>query len=318
MTPSPPAAGLDGVVVGAGGLVIARRGSDAAKEGGLRVQPARPVTTPATEPTEARQADGLPWRRHWLEPGRLVVEFVDVAVVEVDDERGTIVFDRLLDPEVEEHLVFDHVLPLVLAARGALVVHGGVISLDGRGAVLLGPSGSGKSTLTAFAWSRGWTVGGDDGAVLCAGAPPTAEPTYATVRLTPTSATLLGFGSAGFATVAGKLRIHGDESRRFRQAPVPVVVLACIQPTEDADARWEVLHGTDAHAVLFASTFHAELTGHRLLREVVERLAAIVEVTTVARLAVPRGLDGLSAAERLLRDHLGHHEVSHSPPGRSG
>jgi hypothetical protein len=58
-------------------------------------------------------------------------------------------------------------------------------------------------------------------------------------------------------------------------------------------------------AELFGSTFHAELPGHRLLPAVVGDLATIVEATVVGRLSVPRGVDGLAAAERVLQSQLG-------------
>lgn len=292
---------LDGVVVSAGGLQVAQRGAAPPEGPGLRVEGIAPVHIPTTAPTESRRGDGLVWRRHWLEDRHLVIEFVDVALVDVEWERGQVVFDRHLPPEMEQHLLLDHVLPLALAARGQLVVHGGVISLDGRGVVLLGASGAGKSTLSALAWQQGWTLGGDDGAVLSDADPPTVEPTYATVRLTPSSTELLGMGSMASSPVVGKRRIADDAERRFFQAAVPLCVIANIQPAAaGATARFDVVDGVSAHAVLFGSTFHAEMKGP-LLPSVIERLGNIVETTTVGTLTVPRGLAGLVAAEQQLR-----------------
>lgn len=245
------------------------------------------------------------WRRHWSELDRLVIEFVDLAVVEVDDPSGMVTFDRQLPAEMEQHLLFDHVLPLVMARRGALVLHGGVISRARKGAVLVGATGAGKSTLTAFAWQHGWTVGGDDGAVVHATDPPTVEPTYATVRLTPASADLLGIDPRMSAAVIGKMRIAGEGSRAFSQECVELRVIAIIEPAgAGEEARFEPLHGIDAHARLFGSTFHADLSRDRLLPKVIDRLASVVETSTVGRLTVPRGRGGLAAAERLLRGAL--------------
>ena len=278
---------------------MAPRGATGPAAPSLRVGRVRAVHPPPSSPVEVRRSDDHVWRRHWLDGDRLVIDFVDVALVEVDGD--TVTFDRSLAAEMEEHLLLDHVLPLVLARDGRLVVHGGVISCGGRGAVLVGATGAGKSTLTAFAWQRGWTVGGDDGTVLSPRDPPMAEPTYATLRLTPASADLLGVDPSTCSGVVGKMRVHGQGRHAFHQGPVPLRAIAIIEPVTTGPARFEPLPGAEAHARLFGSTFHAELSRAERLPATLEGLAAIVETTTVGLLRVPRGLDGLASAERLLR-----------------
>jgi hypothetical protein len=296
---------LGDVVICAGGLRIVDRGAGPVDGLALRVGEVAPVPLPASAPVEARRSDNVVWRRHWIDACRLVIEFVDVAHVEVLEDSGAVTFDRQLDPQMEEHLLFDHVLPLVLARRGGVVLHGAVISRDERGAVLMGRSGAGKSTLAAFAWQRGWMVGGDDGAVILDTDPPTVEPTYATVRLTPPSAALLGIDPASTSAVVGKMRLAGGPDQAFRQDPVDLRLIVAITPVAAGErARIEPLDPVSAHAELFASTFHAELSGNGLLASTVERLAAIVERTAVAHLIVPRGIEGLDAAEDLLRTTL--------------
>lgn len=298
--------GLEDVVLCSGGLYVAQRGARLSDQSpALRVASVAPVSPPDGPPVEARRTDNVVWRRHWLEPDRLVVEFVDLVIVAVDGGSGTVVFDRQVAPDMEQHLLLDHVLPLVLAQQGALVVHGGLISRDEKGVVLMGASGVGKSTLTAFAWQRGWTVGGDDGVVVFATDPPMAEPTYPTVRLSPASADLLGIDTRTAPSVVGKVRLPANGGEPFRQDPVEVRLIASLEPAPAGDdARFEQLSGVEAHARLFGSTFHAELTRERLLAAIVGDLASIVETATVGRLSVPRGLDGLAAAERLLQHRL--------------
>jgi len=263
----------------------------------------------------SQRSDGVVWRRHWAEADRLVIEFVDLVTVEVQDSTSLVIFDRALDPEMEQHLLFDHVLPLVLARDGNVVLHGGVISRRGLGVVLVGATGAGKSTMTAFAWQRGWTVGGDDGAVLHATDPPTVEPTYATVRLTPDSAELLGVDPMLSAAVIGKIRIAGEGSQAFTQGAVELRAIAIIEPVAaEAEARFDRLDGISAHARLFGAAFHADLAAHGSLPGMLDGLASVVETATVARLAIPRGLAGLAAAERLLRSAI---ETATTPDGRS-
>jgi hypothetical protein len=328
-TPATPSSGafasatpaLESVVLCAAGLWVAQRhaGATLPSGQGLRVGPVAPVPIPGSEPLVSQRSDGVVWRRHWSEPDRLVIEFVDLVTVAVQDLTGLVTFDRGLEPETEQHLLFDHILPLVLARRGDLVLHGGVISRRGIGVVLVGATGAGKSTMTAFAWQRGWTVGGDDGAVLHATDPPTVEPTYSTVRLTPDSAELLGVDPMMSSAVIGKIRIAGEGLHAFTQDAVELRAIAIIDPVEaEAEARFDRLDSISAHARLFGAAFHADLAADRSLPGVLDGLAAIVETSIVARLSIPRGLAGLIAAERLLRSAIEKAKKPDEAPGRDG
>jgi hypothetical protein len=283
-------------------MTIAQRHADPLATTTLRVSGRATITPPGRAPFEARLADGRVWRRHWSEPDRLVVHFVGVVVVEVQDNSALVVFDRPLSEQMEQHLLLDHILPLVLARAGEVVLHGGVISRSDLAAVLIGSTGAGKSTLTAFAGQQGWVVGGDDGAVVTPTRPPLVEPTYTTVRLTPAGATLLGIAPETGSAVLGKMRVQ--QERPFQQKPVPLLLIALLHPVgADHAARWERVEGVEAHALLLGSTFHADFSGSHL-PQVVSALGSIVETTRVGRLVVPRGLDGLAGAEQVLRDLL--------------
>ena len=309
-------AGLQDVVTCGGGVTVvtpvtattSRPVSTQAGAGTeLRVGPVGPVRVPTSRPMEARRADGVVWRRHWTHHGVLVFEFVDQSYVSVDTD-GTITFDRELDSELQEHLVFDHVLPVVLARAGHLVLHGGIVSREGRGVALVGSSGAGKSTLSAYLWNHGWTVGNDDGVILSRSAPASsvrAEPTYATLRLTPAGAELAGIDPVGTSPIVGKLRLTDRPGRRFHREPVDLVLIAVVEPElADAPASFGALGGMDAHAELFGSTFHADWNRDERLPRVLADLAGVVEGCTVGRLRVPRGRAGLIAADQLLRSLL--------------
>jgi hypothetical protein len=309
----------DGIVRCAGGLLIAERGvTNRRDRADLSVGEFAPVVLPAAPPFLSQRSDGVVWRKHWIERDRLVVDLVDVALVEVDDVTSTITFDRELDPELEQHLVFDHVLPLVLARQGQIVLHGGVISRGDRGVVLVGSSGAGKSTLTAFAWRQGWTVGGDDGAVLYPSERPRTEATYPTIRLTPMATELLGIDPEECSPVFGKLRLNGRGRHAFRGTPVDLHAVAIIEPVAgDELAGFEPLNPLDAHAQLFGSAFHADFSRSDRLPALVAGLGTIVERAVVGRLFVPRGKRGLADAEEQLRRLLDASSAPTSVPGRS-
>lgn len=305
----------DGVVRAARGWRIAQRGMGlAAVERELGVEDVSHVRLPDTAALEGRTLDGVLWRRLWSLPDRLVIEFVDVAAVEFHDQTGSVIFDRALPRDLEQHLLLDHVLPLALARRGELVLHGAVLTLKEKAAVLVGPSGAGKSTLAAYAGQHGWTVGGDDGAVLQAGPPVTAEPTYSTVRLTVAATELLGMAPDAGSDVVGKRRLESAGPQPFRRDPAVVGLIAFVVPVPaDRIATVSRLRGAHAHATLFGTAFHTELGRGDLLRSVVNRLAIVTESVTVARLAVPRGREGLAAAEIALRRELSNRRGGEAP-----
>lgn len=294
---------MDDIVRCSGGITIAQRDSrPVAGEADYTVGPVAPVLLPNRAPLESRLSDGHVWRRHWTAPDRLIIEFVSVANVEIDTRRGTVTFDRELTADMEQHLLFDHVLSLLLANRGRLVVHGAVLGRDGRAVVLVGASGAGKSTLTAFAWRHGWTIGGDDGAVLFPTDPPTAESTYSTIRLTPESFDMLGLDRSSAPTILHKFRLADADTPGFSQERFDLGLIAIINPGGAGDdPRFEPIRGALAHARIFGSTFHSDFEGDQLLPSVMDAIASIVDQITVGYLTVPRGLDGLAATEQLLR-----------------
>ncbi|MGY1769908.1 hypothetical protein [Blastococcus sp. SYSU D00813] len=283
----------------AGGIRVALRGVHHPSDDlSLRVVGTASIAIPESRPHVGLTPDGQPWRRVWALPDRLVLEYLDVVTVQVEDD-GTVFFDEDLPADVEEHLVYDHVLPLFLARRGAVVLHGAVLGSGGAAIVLSGPTGAGKSTLSAYVAQLGWTVGGDDGAVLSFAADVTVEPTYPTVRLTPDAVQLLDLPVDVGRDVAGKRRTEPGSIATTAWTPTRLAAVVHIQPT-DGGAGFTRLQGAEAHASLFAVTFHADLGPGGLLRNVVDRLAVLAETVTVGRLAVPRGARGLAAAERIL------------------
>ncbi len=277
----------------AGGLML-ELGS---QEGELQLRATRSLDVPQTRCVESRRNDGTLWRRHWDDEQKLVIDFVGVALAEVTAD--TITFDRQLSNQVTEHLVLDHALPLWLAWRGALVVHAGLVVCRGAGVALIGRSGAGKSTLTTHLGTNGWLVGGDDGIVIEPSSPPTAEATYASIRLTDNSVDLLDVDD--HTPIAGKHRL-GLGSFDVLEEPVDLAVLAFVEPADTTAI--ERLGPAATHAALFGSTFHADLDPDRTLPRVFEELAHVVEATIAVTLRVGRGIDGLDAARDALEELL--------------
>lgn len=297
--------GVGDVVTVAKGVRIARRGVHVdPSEPDLSVVDVAPVEIPASDALDARTADGYLWRRLWSLPDRLVLEFVGDVIVEVREADGAIVFDRAVPADVEDHYVLDHVLPLWLARKGEVVIHGGVLTREGQGVVLTGHSGMGKSTLTAFLGQRHWNVGGDDAGILHPGSPVTVEPTYSTMRLTTAATQLLGLPEDAGVLVAGKrrLRVFSKGSGTRRSPLVAIARLVPVPATEDC--VFTRRRGAAGMNVLLTNTFHVDLGAGGPLAGMVESLADIAASVVVGDLTVPRGRNGLDAADRVLRELL--------------
>jgi hypothetical protein len=179
-----------------------------------------------------------------------------------------------------------------------------VLTRGDRAVMVIGQSGAGKSTLTAYAGQQGWTIGGDDCAVVHPMAPVMVEPTYPTVRLTRDAARLLGMSPDVGWAIAGKRRLS-DDGHRFRQRPAALALIARIEPVPaDEPAAFTKLRGAEAHTALLTSTIHADVTGGAMFQDVLTGLVQVVESVQVGRLSVPRGRAGLAGAERILRESL--------------
>lgn len=277
----------------AGGLKV----TDETTGGDLVVSQVASIDPPDRDPIPSHRIDGTLWRRHWHEPHRLVIDFVGAVVVEVN--HSAITFDREISSDAKEHIVLDHILPLWLAWRGNLVIHAGLVADGDRGVALIGRSGAGKSTLTAHLANQGWQLGGDDGIVVTGVAPPLAEATYSSIRLTDQSVALLG--ATEHSPIAGKHRLLTTAMSSL-ECPVPLRLLAFVEPAARSSAT--PMGAAATHAQLFGSTFHADLDPERSLPSMFEAIAGVVDAVPGVTLRVGRGIEGLEATREQLQELL--------------
>ena len=107
------------------------------------------------------------------------------------------------------------------------------------------------------------------------------------------------------SSVVGKMRVEPTEAGAFCRDRMELSLIAVLEPVDAGGvADFEGLGPVDAHARLFGSTFAADHS-RPVLSKVIDMLATVVETTPVGLLRVPRRLDGLRAAESVLRTVLG-------------
>ena len=115
------------------------------------------------------------------------------AVVRADTAARRFEFDPgTAPPEAVAHVVDNFVVPRLIAHDGALVLHAGLVDTP-RGAIACcATSGLGKSTLAAGLGREGWTLMGDDAAILSdPDTRPRVRPTYRRLSLWEDSARAL-------------------------------------------------------------------------------------------------------------------------------
>ncbi len=115
---------------------------------------------------------------------------------------------RTTDPLGGLHRLLRPLLTHALFLHRRFLVHAGAIELRGRGVLLLGGSGMGKSTLAFAGHEAGWSVLGDDLAILRRRDPQTFEVAGLATRPLVVPGELLGDGAPrGYP-------VHADPRRR--------------------------------------------------------------------------------------------------------
>jgi hypothetical protein len=199
------------------------------------------------------------------------------------------------------HLLLDQVMPLVLALRGAIVLHGSGVHIDGIGVVaFVGAAGAGKSTLAAALGVSGHQIVADDSLVVRRlGARPVVVPGYPGARLWRDATRGLGLPTPGTAVA------HYTSKRRvvapalpFRRAAGPLKAIFVLgRRRGDAGAR--VSRATAAPAAIGRPVAPRD----RLIA--LTRCAFVLDVQDRAQLAAMfSGLAWLVSCVPVLRLHL--------------
>lgn len=182
----------------------------------------------------------------------------------------------------------------VAASRpsGAVRIHGGAASRDGRSVVVCGPSGAGKSTTTAALVSRGWRYVTDEVVVI--------DP--ATLRITPypkwidlssRSLELLGIDEgAGIGPTGAKHHVPPSLLGPVERGPSPVVTTIVLLTEDESGDPARRLAVRDSVPAMLGNVFATTWDDPDGLRALVDLCSRAVVVQ------LPRS-DPTSMAERI-------------------
>ena len=164
---------------------------------------------------------------------------------------------RLCDsPEkVVQVTEFQAIVDLVSRHPHVLTLHAALLGRDGRGLLVVGPQQSGKSTLATALWRQGWSLLGDDVAVINA-AGVSAEAAPRRVSLRSGSRPLLGeelwqriTSTSSFMPAANGCLFHPaeiDGPPAVRQPRLVAVVFLARRGVQLGPAEWRSINPAEA------------------------------------------------------------------------
>ena len=213
-----------------------------------------------------------------------------------------------LDESSVAQIYLHHVLPMLLADDGELMVHGAAVDVGGYAAIFLGASGRGKSTLATSFASSGFPFLSDDSIRLeKSDGKYFAHPGHPTVRLWRDSDEAL-FGGRGpeRIQVSYTSKSRYAASAEIVYAPQPLVVQAVyVLSNEGADGV--VINSLAAnHAMMefFEHVFILDTRSPTILGQHFQRLATFANHVDTFMLDYPRSYERLPEVRAAIVRHV--------------
>lgn len=264
---------------------------------------------PCEEAFSCELGSGAKWLRVTRTASDYYLSFPGYVDVLVSRDAKRVLFHRGLGipwPTIE-HLLVDHVIPLVLSLSGESVVHCSAVASRGGALVFTGKTGQGKSTLAAALALRGCLLLSDDSLLLRrAGREIMAFPSYPSLRLWPQDAQhfeQLGAEVSDVAHYTSKKRLRMDARRgAFAEKPVKTTALyilanaaaapdplpqSCPRPDGDTAIRIGKLSAREAFMELVQNSIQMDRVDRVSLKAQSEKLAVLANAIPAFRLSYP-------------------------------
>lgn len=204
------------------------------------------------------------------------------------------------------HLLVDQVLPLVLSARGRLILHGSAVRSPWGGILLLARSGGGKSTLAVTLARDGWKLLSDDYVRIRLGAgSAVAVAAYPGARLWPDVLGGIAAPSSAMPRVShysAKRRLRRDALRGRTALASPLRRIYLLEESAGVSVRSVSMR--DALVALLSHTLRLGAAGGRDEGRRLELLGRLSETVGVRRLSYPRVLGQLARVKNALARDL--------------
>lgn len=185
------------------------------------------------------------------------------------------------------------VLGFALSMRGVLALHASAVVLDGFAVAFVGPSGAGKSTTAALLSLAGAKVLTEDLLALTGvedGGQIAAHPGFASIRLWPDGASLLGLSSLPRVT-ANWNKLELPVSTASEGVPLGLVYLLDVDSASRVKSVSAPLPAATVLLELVASTYVSHLLRRSDSGKTLVRLGALALRVPVRRLTIARPPD---------------------------
>lgn len=220
-----------------------------------------------------------------------------------------------------EHLLYDHVVPRILADLGTVVLHGSAVEIDGRLAVFLGNTGAGKSTLAASLHEAGHLLLGDDAVVVSnQGGEFSGSAVYPTLRLFPDAIDRV-LGSAvetsPMAHYSDKLRVNLALASDGTTGTFPLGSLFFLGGDRgETDPRAEKLAPSASCMALVEQSFALDPKDPGKAAKRLRELSLLAGTIPGYRLTYPRDFDRIDELHQMIFSCMA--QASENAPGENG
>lgn len=260
----------------------------------------------ASEPDER---DSLAYTAFFSE-GRFILSFGNMARFAVCFETRCIELldcDELTDSASLDHLLYDHVLPRVIAAGGPLVLHGSAVKFEECLALFIGETGAGKSTLSASLYRAGHHLLGDDAVVVTeTNGVHYGEAVYPSLRLYPeTVARVLGedIPTAPMAHYSDKRHVIGLDAANGAALPLPVGCVFILDKGEAAPSLVPI-SPREACMALIEQSFALDPNDGRSAAARMQQAGALASAVAAYKLVYRHDFEDLPQVHELITEAM--------------
>ena len=230
-------------------------------------------------------------RRFLVSFGQAADFLIDFLKMEVAIDAGS------FSQQSTQHLLFDQILPRILAHEGELVLHAAGVTVANEAILFMGSSGSGKSSLAAAMHNWGFRLLGDDAIVASTVNTGDARAIYRSLRLFPDSIAALVDSSAELTAVAAytsKRNVaYADDSPSEETLPIRAVFI--LDSARSQDVVIAPLGAPEACMAFVEHSFWMDPTDLARTKRRMTKASALAVWVPAFHVAYPRDYSALPA-----------------------
>ena len=247
------------------------------------------------------------WANFYRSETGYTIRFENLAEFKISCDGNAFKYFPLseIEDDIRDHLLKQHVRPLMLSLQGEVIFHASSIKVENRAIAFAGESGMGKSTLAAFFAQNGHTFLSDDkllaqnidGHVLC-------HPSDPIINVWEESRQALfveGDVPVTFNPVTSKYSAAISAVFPHQKTPLKLDTMFILKNNNSNRIIIEPLNGTEKFLALFYNSFQMDPLNQKAMTLAFEALAELTPYIQTYSLDYPRQFDQLNAVKEHIR-----------------